>query len=128
MRWLLFDNHKFASNYAQHRILLSMMPEAAHPATLVYLRARVEGAFSIADKHLSDRPFILGGRPTLVDFSLAGYIYYPVEETGIDVAAYPALDRWRQRLAALPGWKPPYEMMPVGSSMPVHRPYTAAAS
>lgn len=128
MRWLLFDNHKFTSNYAQHRILLSMMPEPAHPATLAYLRARVDGAFSIVDKHLADRPFILGERPTLVDFSLTGYIYYPIEETGIDVAAYPALDRWRQRLAALPGWKPPYEMMPVGRSMPVRRPYTAAAS
>jgi len=128
MRWLLFDNHKFTSNYAQHRILLSMMPEPAHPSTLAHLRGRVDSAFSIADRHLADRPFILGERPTIVDFSLAGYIYYPLEETGIDVAAYPALDRWRQRLAALPGWKPPYEMMPVGRGMPVRRPYTAAAS
>jgi glutathione S-transferase len=128
MRWLLFDNHKFTSNYAQHRILLSMMPEPAHPATLAYLRSRVDSAFSIVDKHLADRPFILGERPTIVDFSLAGYIYYPIKETGIDVAAYPALDLWRRRLGALPGWQPPYEMMPVGSSMPVRRPYTAAAS
>lgn len=128
MRWLLFDNHKFTSNYAQHRILLSMMPEPAHPSTLAYLRSRVDSAFSIVDKHLAGRSFVLGARPTIVDFSLAGYIYYPIAETGIDVAAFPALERWRQRLAALPGWKPPYEMMPVGGSMPVHRPYTAAAS
>jgi glutathione S-transferase len=128
MRWLLFDNHKFTSNYAQHRIVLSMLPETPHPALLAYLRSRVEGAFSIVDKHLADRPFVLGARPTIVDFSLAGYIYYPIEETGIDVAAFPAIDAWRQRLAALPGWKPPYAMMPVGRSMPVRRPYTAAAS
>lgn len=95
MRWLLFDNHKFTSNYAQHRILLSMMLEPAHPSTLAYLRSRVDSAFAIVDKHLADRPFILGGRPTIVDFSLAGYIYYPIEETGIDVAEYPALNRWR---------------------------------
>jgi len=38
-------------------------------------------------------------------------VYYSPEETGFDIAAdYPALDAWRQRLAALPGWKPPYEL------------------
>lgn len=120
MRWLLFDNHKFTGNFAPHRVLLSMMPEPAHPAVLAYLRSRIESAFSIVDRHLADRRFMLGDRPTIVDFSLAGYIYYPSEETGFDLArAFPAIDAWRQRLATLPGWKPPYEMMPVGRSLPL---------
>ena len=77
-----------------------------------------ESSFSIANKHLADRAFMLGDRPTIVDFSLAGYVYYPSEETGFDIAAeYPALDAWRQRLAALPGWKPPYDLMPFGSDL-----------
>ena len=76
--------------------------------------------FAIVDEHLADRRFMLGERPTIVDFSLAGYIYYPTEETGIDLAAaFPAIDAWRRRLAALAGWKPPYEMMPVGNSLPM---------
>jgi glutathione S-transferase len=51
---------------------------------------------------------------------MAGYVYYPPEETGFDITAdFPALHAWRQRLAALPGWKPPYELMPVGASPPV---------
>jgi len=129
MRWLLFDNHKFTGSFAPHRILLSMMPEPAHPALLAYLRSRVESAFSIVDKHLADRRFMLGNRPTIVDFSLVGYLYYPTQETGFDLAAsFPAMAIWLQRVAALPGWKAPYEMMPVGNSMPVRRPYTAAAS
>jgi len=42
------------------------------------------------------------------------------EETGFDLAsAFPAIDAWRERVANLPGWKPPYEMMPVGNSMPL---------
>jgi glutathione S-transferase len=57
-----------------------------------------------------------------VDFSLAGYVFYPQEETGFDIAAdYPAIDAWRKRLASLRGWKPPYEMMPVGSSLPLRK-------
>jgi glutathione S-transferase len=35
---------------------------------------------------------------------------------------YPAIDAWRRRIAALPGWKPPYEMMPVGASLPLRAP------
>lgn len=69
MRWLLFDNHKFTGSFASHRILLSMTPEPTRPSLLAYLRARVESAFPIVDRHLADRCFILGDRPTIVDFS-----------------------------------------------------------
>ena len=37
LRWILFDNHKFTSGYAQHRFQLSFMPEPQHPALLAYL-------------------------------------------------------------------------------------------
>jgi glutathione S-transferase len=119
-RWILFDNHKFTGNYAIYRFQYSLTPQPPHPAVLAFLKPRVEGAFAIVEKHLAQRPFMLGERPTIVDFSLAGYIYYPPEETGIDlVTAFPVIHAWRQRLAGLPGWKPPYELMPVGNSQPM---------
>jgi glutathione S-transferase len=120
IRWILFDNHKFTGNFAAYRVMYSMTPQPSHPAVLSFLKTRVEAAFSILEKHLGDRAFVLGDRPTIVDFSMAGYLYYPPEETGFDVATtYPAINAWRQRIAALPGWKPPYELMPVGVSLPV---------
>jgi len=120
LRWLFFDNHKFTNNYAMHRFQNCLTPLPVDPAILAFLRARVESSFAIADKHLTDRPFVLGERITIVDFSMAGYVYYPAAETGFDIAAqFPAIDAWRRRVAALPGWKPPYEMMPVGTSPPV---------
>ncbi|MBR0839611.1 glutathione S-transferase C-terminal domain-containing protein [Bradyrhizobium liaoningense] len=119
-RWLLFDNHRFTGNFAAHRVLQSMMPNPPHPDVLAYVRARTQSALSIVEKHLGNHSFMLGGRPTIVDFSLAGYLYYPTEETGFDLrTAFPAIDAWCGRIAALPGWKPPYEMMPVGHSLPV---------
>ena len=67
----------------------------------------------MADAHLSTTPFVVAGRPTIADFSMAGYMFYPNAETGYDLAAsYPHLHAWRERIAALPGWKPPYDMMP----------------
>ena len=120
LRWLFFDNHKFTNNYAMHRVQNCFTPRAADPAVLAFLRSRVESTFSIAEKHFSARPFVLGDSPTIVDFSMAGYVYYPALETGFDIAAeYPAIDAWRRRVAALPGWKPPYELMPVGVSLPM---------
>jgi glutathione S-transferase len=116
MRWLFFDNHKFTNNYAMHRFQRSF---TVHPTILAFLRSRVEVSHSIVDKHLRDRPFMLGDRPTIVDFSLAGYVFYPPEETGYDLEdAFPAVHAWGQRLAGLAGWKPPYELMPVGTSPP----------
>src|SRR3954466_10576868 len=81
LRWLLFDNHKFTGNFAAHRALHSKTLDAP-PAALAYMRARTESALSIVDKHLAHRRFMLGERPTIVDFSLAGYLSYPAEETG----------------------------------------------
>jgi len=115
LRWILFDNHKFTGSYAPHRFLNACTPEPGHPALMAYLAARVENAFSIVDRHLGDRPFMLGDAPTIVDFSLAGYVFYPAKETGFDIEAqFPAIHAWRQRLANLPGWQPPYELMNVG--------------
>src|SRR5258707_10988091 len=105
LRWLFFDNHKFTNNYAMHRVQNCFTPRAADPAVLAFLRSRVESAFSIAEKHFSARPFVLGDSPTIVDFSMAGYVYYPALETGFDIPAEdPAIDAWLRRGAALSRW------------------------
>jgi glutathione S-transferase len=44
---------------------------------------------------------------------MAGYLFYPAEESGYDLAArFPAIHAWRERIAALPRWKGPYELLP----------------
>jgi glutathione S-transferase len=105
MRWILFDNHKFTGSFAPHRIQYSFTPEPPHPAVLSFLRTRAESAFSIVDKHLTDRSFVLGDRPTIADF-LAGWL--PVLSTGGDrlrsrgrLSGYPCLVPARCRTAGL---------------------------
>ncbi|CEJ13340.1 Disulfide-bond oxidoreductase YghU [bacterium YEK0313] len=113
LRWILFDNHKFTSYFATHRFMFSLSGKPADPAVLSFLRSRIDGALGIVDKHLAEQPFMVGGRPTIADFSLAGYMFYPIAETGYDLAAsHPHIHAWRERIAALPGWKPPYDLMP----------------
>lgn len=83
------------------------------PAVIEFLRSRVLGAFGIVDRHLANRAFLLGNEPTIADFSLVGYHYYE-EDTSIDRDQFPHLKSWARRIADLPGWKPPYELMPRG--------------
>jgi glutathione S-transferase len=113
LRWILFDNHKFTSYFATLRFLYGIQ-KAGETPVVGFLRERATLAFGIVDKELGLRPFIAGARPTIADISLAGYVYYP-EETGIDRSAYPNLNAWAGRIAALPGWKAPYDLMPRGA-------------
>jgi len=113
LRWMFFDNHKFTSYLATLRFMKSFSPTAPDPGVMKFLAGRVDNAFGIVEKHLSNREYMVGSAPTIADMSLAGYLYYPAEESGYDIGKnYPAMSRWLERLKTLPGWKPPYEMLP----------------
>jgi len=113
LRWLFFDNHKFTSYFASYRFNKAFGPAAPDPAVTGWLKGRIDNAFGIADKHLAGRSFLVGDAPTIADFSLSGYLFYPVEESGIDIAkTHPNLAAWVARLRALPGWGDPYEVLP----------------
>jgi glutathione S-transferase len=113
LRWILFDNHKFTSYFATWRFLKSFSAVAPEPAVEKFLRARIDNAFGIAERHLATRDYMVGSQPTIADMSMAGYMYFPPEESGYDLAKqYPAISRWTERLKQLPGWKHPYELLP----------------
>lgn len=113
LRWILYDNYRFTNSYAIHRFQTCFATPPPDPAVLAFLKARADGAFQVVEKHLSTRAFVAASRPTIADFSLAGYIFYPPEEIGYDIARdYPAIDAWRERIKALPGWAHPYDLLP----------------
>jgi len=110
-RWILFDNHKFTSYFATLRFMIGIKKFPESPVT-EFLRGRALDAYKVVEKHLEKTDWLVAGRPTIADFSLAGYAYY-TEESGIDRwAAFPAIDAWRKRIAKLPGWKGPWDLMP----------------
>lgn len=110
-RWILFDNHKFTSYFATLRFMVAMKKMPESPVT-EFLRGRVVDAYKVVERQLSVTDYLVGGRPTIADLSLAGYVFYE-EEVGLDRwGTFPAIDAWRQRLRELPGWKGPYELMP----------------
>jgi glutathione S-transferase len=113
LRWIIFDNQKLNGFLGPYRFLKTLAKPAGDPAVLAFLKGRIDGNLAILDKRLAGRPFVLGERPTIADMSLAGYLYYPAEEFGFDIAAtYPAIAKWLDRIKTLPGWEHPYKLMP----------------
>ena len=113
LRWLLFDNHKFTSYFASYRYAKAFGPAAPEPAVMAWLKGRIDAAYAILDRHLDGRDWVVGAAPTIADFSLCGYLFYPAEESGYDVdERFPRIAAWRERLKAVPGWGAPYDILP----------------
>jgi glutathione S-transferase len=79
LRWMLFDNHKFTGYLATYRFLKAFLPQAPSPDVMALLKSRFDNALGIVEKHLAKSKFIVGDAPTIADFSLAGYMFYPPE-------------------------------------------------
>jgi glutathione S-transferase len=113
LRWIIFDNQKVNGFLGPYRFLKNFAKPAGDPAVLAFFKGRIDGNLGIVNKRLVKTPFLVGDRPTIADVSLAGYLYYPVEEFGFDIGQdHPAIAAWRERIKALPGWKHPYDLMP----------------
>lgn len=113
LRWILFDNHKFTSCFASYRYLKSFVSAEPDPGVMRWLYGRMDSAFGIVDKHLSNRSFLVGTNPTIADISLCGYLFYPDDESGYQVAKkYRHIAKWLENIRQIPGWSPPYDIFP----------------
>jgi len=113
LRWIIFDNQKVNGYLGPYRFLRCFARPAGDPTVLGFLKGRIDNSLAILDRRLAARPYVLGERATIADLSLVGYLFYPPEEFGFDIAAqYSNIALWLTRIKALPRWKHPYELMP----------------
>jgi glutathione S-transferase len=112
LRWLFWDNQKLSGFMATYRYYRAFTP-APETAVMAFLRRRLDDFLGILEQSVAERPFILGERASVADLSLSGYLSFPPEESGYDLAErYPAVHAWLQRIAALPDWRGPYDLLP----------------
>jgi glutathione S-transferase len=112
LRWLFWDNHKLTGYMATYRFQRTFSP-SPDPHVLAYFRKRIDDFLGILEQHLQGPPFIIGDRPTVADLSMVGYLSFPKEETGYDLAlSHPTVHIWLGRVASLPGWRSPYDLLP----------------
>jgi glutathione S-transferase len=112
LRWMFWDNHKLSGPIGTTRFLANFLPEEKRPAGVIpFLQGRLRTAYTILNDHLANHAWVAGASMTIADLSCCGYLYYP-EPYGFDRADWPHIDRWLGAIAAAPGWKAPYDLMP----------------
>lgn len=112
LRWLFWDNQKLSGFMAAYRYRRVFTP-SPEPKVQAYLRQRVDDFLDILEGEVAGRAYIASDRPTVADLSLCGYLMFPPEESGYDLEArFPAVVAWLARIAALPGWRSPYDLLP----------------
>ena len=112
LRWLFWDNQKLSGFMATYRYLRAFTP-SPDPQVMTFLRRRLDDFLKILNEHLSTHNYVAGPSVTVADLSMMAYLSFPKEEAGYDLAtSHPAIQAWLNRLATLPGWLPPYDLLP----------------
>jgi glutathione S-transferase len=113
LRWILFDNHKLTSYSATVRFMRTFQNKPDDDPVVAFFLARAKGALKVLDTHMKERDWVAADRPTIADFSLCAYQFWP-QQIGYDADEFPAVKAWLKRLSALPGWKRAEDIMPDG--------------
>jgi len=76
-----------------------------YPLDLDRLQTGANRVFKIMDQHLSSREFLELGHPTIADLACFPYTAM-AGEGGIDLAQYPNILKWIDRMKGIPGFIP----------------------
>ncbi len=112
LRWTIFDNQKVSGMAGPLRFMMNFLPEDKRNADVIgFLKGRMIAALDVLESELATRDWLACDHLTCADISCAGYLYYP-EPFGFERSAYPNISAWLDRIAATPGWKHPYDLLP----------------
>jgi glutathione S-transferase len=81
------------------------------PAVMDYFRPLAHAAISFVDNALQNKDWLVGNAPTIADIGCWGRMVF-MAEGGLDITAWPNVNAWAKRLAALPGFALPYDLIP----------------
>jgi len=84
---------------------------AVDPAVMAHFRPLAEAALGFVDQSLEGRDWLVGEACTIADIGCWGRMVF-MAEGGIDIAAWPRVEAWSRRLAAMPGFALPYDLIP----------------
>ena len=82
----------------------------AEPALLAWLEGRARADLDTLQATLTERQWLAGDNASIADVSASAYLWW-LAEAGLDIAQWPAVASWLARIAALPGWQHPDELM-----------------
>jgi glutathione S-transferase len=107
LQWMFFEQYDHEPTIAVIRFLLaySGLPREEIAERVEARRAAGNRALAAMESHLDGRTFLVGDRMTLADIALYAYTHV-ADEGEFDLAPYPAIRDWLDRVAAEPGHVP----------------------
>ena len=106
LQWMFFEQYDHEPAIAVTRFWLAYSGRPHEFADRVAERQEAgRRALAAMDAHLREHTYLVGGRLTLADLALYAYTHV-ADEAGLELAPYPAITRWLERIASEPGHVP----------------------
>jgi glutathione S-transferase len=103
LQWQFFEQYQHEPSIAVVRFLVCYSGQAEkHTERIREQTANGYVALDAMERHLATRTFLVGERYTVADISLYAYTHV-APEGGFDLAPYPAIRAWLERVAGQPG-------------------------
>lgn len=103
LRWMFFEQNTLEPPLAGARFLLKYNAKTLENESVAKRRRRAEAALLLMEIHLGVRPFFVGARYSIADTALYAYTHL-AHEAEIDLAGYPSISAWLERVQAEPGY------------------------
>jgi glutathione S-transferase len=106
LQWMFFEQYSHEPYVATSRFIIRHLP-AGSPryGELADRMTRGNAALGVMEIHLRDRRFFVNETYTIADIALYAYSHV-AHEAHFDLAPYPAVRAWLDRVAAQPGYLP----------------------
>jgi glutathione S-transferase len=120
LRWLFYEQAEIVPSIGGLRVRLAtgvLQPESSGAR---HRLAAGAAALAVLEGHLRGRSFLVAERYTVADIGIYGYVHV-AGDAGLDLAEYPALGAWIERVEATPGHVDDLEPIPPGTRLGVGR-------
>jgi glutathione S-transferase len=107
LQWLFFEQYSHEPYIASVRYLV-MHPDVADPRRTILdslMRPRGYDALAVMEAQLKSREWFVGERYSVADIALYAYTHV-ADEGGFDLAGYPAIRAWLERVKSQPRYIP----------------------
>jgi glutathione S-transferase len=103
LQWMFFEQYSHEPHIAVARFWIAILDQEERYREQIARRHELGYlALDGMERHLADRSFFVGDRYSIADNALYAYTHV-AHEGGFDLAGYPAVNAWLDRVAAQPG-------------------------
>ena len=106
LQWMFFEQYSHEPFVAVARFILHLQPEdSPRRAELPRLHEGGQAALGVMEGRLAEARYLVGGHYSIADIALYAYTHV-AEEGGFDLAPFPAVQAWLERVRGQPGHIP----------------------